>query len=190
MFDFDEIYTNKSENVCSFCDYFIIFLESIDFKYSQLNTNLNFMFSKVLSLYCLPDVQNLVLCLTCERLKSLYNKAMLKSQCKTTSKHALFVNISSKSDKNSPVLKKMSFYMKYTLTHYSDRILFARLCAWSFLKWFHAGISKITDHINRKILRCGINVHETTVRIKKENTKISYREGLIGTELGLMQSVK
>jgi hypothetical protein len=39
-------------------------------------------------------------------------------------------------------------------------------------------------------IRCGINVHETTVRIKKENTKISYREGLIGTELGLMQSVK
>ena len=67
------------------------------------------MSSKVLSLYCLPDVQNLVLCLTCERLKSLYNKAMLKSQCKTTFKYALFVNISSKSDKNSPVLKKNVF---------------------------------------------------------------------------------
>ena len=59
-----------------------------------------------------------------------------------------------------------------------------------FLKWFHAGISKITDHINRKILRCGINVHETTVHRKKENIKIAYREGLIVTELGLMQSVK
>jgi hypothetical protein len=63
------------------------------------------------------------------------------------------------------------------------------VCTWSFLKWFHAGISKITDHIIEKILRCGINVHETTVRKKKENTKISYREGLIVTELGLMQSV-
>jgi len=53
----------------------------------------------------------------------------------------------------------------------------------------HAGINKITDHIIRKILRGGINVHETTVRKKKENTKISYREGLIVTELEIMQSV-
>jgi hypothetical protein len=45
------------------------------------------MSSKVLSLYCLLDVQNLVLCLTSEFLKSLDDKMMLKSQCKTTLKH-------------------------------------------------------------------------------------------------------
>jgi hypothetical protein len=91
LFDFDEIFTNKSENVCSFCDYFIIFFESIHFKYSQLNTSLNYMFSKVLSLYCLLDVQNLVLCLTCELLKSSDDKIMLKSQCKTTFLKHVFV---------------------------------------------------------------------------------------------------
>jgi hypothetical protein len=52
------------------------------------------------------------------------------------------------------------------------------------MKWLHAGVSKITYHINRKILRCGINVHETTIGGKKENANISYREGLKVTELG------
>ena len=40
LFDFDEIFINKSENVSSFCDYFIIFFESIDFKYSRFKHKL------------------------------------------------------------------------------------------------------------------------------------------------------
>ena len=34
LFDFDEIFTNRSENVRSFCDYFKIFFGSTDFKCS------------------------------------------------------------------------------------------------------------------------------------------------------------
>ena len=110
LFDFDEICTNKSENVCSFCDYFIIFLKAYILNIHSLNTNLNDMSSKVLSLYCLLDVQNFVLCLTCELLKSLDNKIMLKSQCKTTFKHVFVCKKFIK--KNSPcnnVLKKNVF---------------------------------------------------------------------------------
>jgi hypothetical protein len=48
------------------------------------NTNLNFLSSNVLSLYCIFDVQNLVLCLNRELIKIIDYKFMLKLQCKTT----------------------------------------------------------------------------------------------------------
>jgi hypothetical protein len=44
----------------------------------DLSTNLNYLTSKVLSLYCVFDVQNLVLCLTHELLIFLDYKIMLK----------------------------------------------------------------------------------------------------------------
>jgi hypothetical protein len=65
-------------------------------------SSLNYLSSNVLSLYCVFDVRNLVLCLTRLLIKFIDYKIMLKLQCKTT--------------------------MKYTVKNYSDRILFARLC--------------------------------------------------------------
>ena len=53
-----------------FCDY--------------LSTNLNYLSSNILSLYCIFDVQNLVLCLNRELIKIIDYKFMLKLQCKTT----------------------------------------------------------------------------------------------------------
>ena len=50
----------------------------------DLNTNLNYLSSNILSLYCIFDVQNLVLCLNCELIKIIEYKFMLKLQCKTT----------------------------------------------------------------------------------------------------------
>jgi hypothetical protein len=49
----------------------------------DLNTNLNYMSSNVLSLYCIFDVQNLVLCLNRELIIIIDYKSMLKLQCKT-----------------------------------------------------------------------------------------------------------
>jgi hypothetical protein len=49
----------------------------------DLNTNLNYLSSNVLSLYCIFDVQNLVLCLNRELIKIIDYKFMLKLQCKT-----------------------------------------------------------------------------------------------------------
>jgi hypothetical protein len=46
--------------------------------------NLNYLSSNVLSVYCIFDVQNLVLCLTRELIKFIDYKIMLKLQCKTT----------------------------------------------------------------------------------------------------------
>ena len=43
----------------------------------DLNANLNYLSSKGLSLYCVFDIQNLVLCLTCELLKFLDYNIML-----------------------------------------------------------------------------------------------------------------
>ena len=43
-----------------------------------------YLSSNVLSLYCIFDVQNLVLCLTRELIKLIDYKIMLKWQCKTT----------------------------------------------------------------------------------------------------------
>ena len=50
----------------------------------DLNTNLNYLSSNVLSLYCIFDIQNLVLCLNRELIKITDYKFMLKLQCKTT----------------------------------------------------------------------------------------------------------
>ena len=44
----------------------------------DLNTILNYLFSKSLSFYCIFDIQNLVLCLTRELLKFLDYKIMRK----------------------------------------------------------------------------------------------------------------
>jgi hypothetical protein len=46
----------------------------------DLNTNLNYLSSSVLSLYCILDV----LCLNRELIKIIDYKFMLKLQCKTT----------------------------------------------------------------------------------------------------------
>ena len=56
----------------------------------DLNTNLNYLSSSVLSLYCIFDVQNFVLCLNRELIKIIDYKYMLKLQCKTTF-HSVFV---------------------------------------------------------------------------------------------------
>jgi hypothetical protein len=50
----------------------------------DLNTNLNYLSSNILSLHCIFDVQNLVLCLNRELIKIIDYKFMLKLQCKTT----------------------------------------------------------------------------------------------------------
>ena len=50
----------------------------------DLNTSLNYLSSNVLSLYCIFDVQNLVLCLNRELIQIIDYKFMLKLQCKTT----------------------------------------------------------------------------------------------------------
>jgi hypothetical protein len=50
----------------------------------DLNTNLNYLSSNILSLYCIFDVQNLVLYLNRELIKIIDYKFMLKLQCKTT----------------------------------------------------------------------------------------------------------
>jgi hypothetical protein len=88
LFDFDEICTNKSENVCSFCDYFIIFFESIDFKYSRFKHKLKLYVFK--STFIVLSSWRSEFCFVLNMwtlLKSLDNKIMLKSQCKTTFKH-------------------------------------------------------------------------------------------------------
>ena len=54
--------------------------------------NLNYLSSNVLSLYCIFDIQNLVLCLTCELIKFIDYKIMLKLQCKTTFNSAFVGN--------------------------------------------------------------------------------------------------
>jgi len=57
-----------------FYDYFKIFFDAQILNIHNLNTNLNYLSSKVLSLYCIFEVQNLVLCLTRKLLKFLdYN---------------------------------------------------------------------------------------------------------------------
>ena len=61
------------------------FLEAKILNIHDLNTNLNYLSSNALSLYCIFDVQNLVLCLNRELLiKIIDYKIMIKLQCKTT----------------------------------------------------------------------------------------------------------
>ena len=50
----------------------------------DLNTNLNYLSSNILSLYCIFNVQNFVLCLNRELIKITDYKFMLKLQCETT----------------------------------------------------------------------------------------------------------
>jgi hypothetical protein len=47
-------------------------------------SNNGIMLSNLLSLYCIFDVQNLVLCLNRELIKIIDYRIMLKLQCKTT----------------------------------------------------------------------------------------------------------
>ena len=67
-----------------FCDYFKIFFGSQILNVHDLSTNLNYLSSNVLSLHCIFDVQNLVLCLNRELIKIIDYKFMLKLQRKTT----------------------------------------------------------------------------------------------------------
>ena len=60
------------------------FLEAQILNTHDLITNLNYFSSNVLSLYCIFDVQNLVLCLNRELIKIIDYKIMLKLKCKTT----------------------------------------------------------------------------------------------------------
>ena len=78
----------------------------------DLSTNLNYLSSKVISLYCIFDVQNLVLCLNRELKTIIYYKFMLKLQCKTTFNSVFVGNKSSKSNKSrlwNNVFKKCGF---------------------------------------------------------------------------------
>ena len=87
MFDFDEIFTNRTSEARTYVIYVIIFkyfLEAQILNIHDLNANLNYLSSNVLSLYCIFDVQNFVLCLNCELIKITDYKIMLKSLCKTT----------------------------------------------------------------------------------------------------------
>jgi hypothetical protein len=52
LFSFDEIFINKNENVCSFLRSFKLFFLNQILNIHDLNTNLNYLSSKVLSLYC------------------------------------------------------------------------------------------------------------------------------------------
>ena len=74
------------------CDYFKIFLGAQILNVHDLNTNLNYLSSNVLSLYCIFDVQNLALCLNREVIKIIDYTFRLKLQCKTTF-NSVFVGI-------------------------------------------------------------------------------------------------
>jgi hypothetical protein len=63
---------------------FKYFLEAQILNIHDLNANLNYLSSNVLSLYCIFDVQNIVLRLNRELIKMIDYKFMLKLQCKTT----------------------------------------------------------------------------------------------------------
>ena len=93
MFDFDQICFYKSEYVCSF----VLFFKAHIVNMHDVSTNSNYLFSKVLSLHCVFDVQNLVLCLTLEPLKLVDYKIMLR---KIHLILPLLVKHSSKSNKN------------------------------------------------------------------------------------------
>jgi hypothetical protein len=67
-----------------FCDDIKIFFEEQILNIHDLNTNLNYLSSNVLSLYCVFDVRNFVLCFTRELIEFIDYKIMLKLQCKPT----------------------------------------------------------------------------------------------------------
>jgi hypothetical protein len=60
------------------------FFEAQILNIHDLNTNLNYLSSNVLSLYCVFDVRNLVVYLTRELIQFIDYKIMLKLQYKTT----------------------------------------------------------------------------------------------------------
>jgi hypothetical protein len=93
-----------------FCDCFKIFLGAQILTVHDLNTKLNYLSLNVLSLYCIFDVQNLVLCLNRELIKIIDYKFMLKLQCKTTF-NSVFVGKShqNKSRLWNNVFKKCGF---------------------------------------------------------------------------------
>jgi hypothetical protein len=63
--------------------YVVFFLGAQILNVHDLNTNLNYLSSNILSLYCIFDVQNLVLCLNRELIQIIDYRFMLKLQCKT-----------------------------------------------------------------------------------------------------------
>ena len=78
-----------------FCGYF-----KISFKEIFKQTYIICLQVLPVSLNCVFEVQNLVLCLTHESLKFLDYKIMLELQCETTFNSAIVGKISSKSNKN------------------------------------------------------------------------------------------
>jgi hypothetical protein len=61
----------------------------------DLNTSLNYLSSNVLLLYCIFDVQNLVLCLNRELIKIIDYKIRLKLRCKNYSDRILLARLCS-----------------------------------------------------------------------------------------------
>ena len=91
---------------------FKYFLEAHILNIHDLNANLNYLSSNVLSLYCIFDIQNFVLCLNCELIKIIDYKIMLKSLRKTTFNSVFVGKKSSKSNKSrlwNNVFKKCGF---------------------------------------------------------------------------------
>ena len=69
-----KIYINKCKNVCNFLKLFSNNLLTHSFQIFMIYTSLNHLSSNVLLLYCVFNLQNVVLCPTCELLKFLYYK--------------------------------------------------------------------------------------------------------------------
>ena len=80
----------------------------------DLNTSLNYLSSNVLSLYCIFDVQNLVLCLNRELIKIIDYKFMLKLQCKTTF-NSVFVD--KKNHQNRTRVDFVIMFLKIVVLH-------------------------------------------------------------------------
>ena len=104
--------------------YVVFFLGAQILNVHDLNTNLNYLSSNILSLYCIFDVQNLVLCLNRELIKIIDYRFMLKLQCKTKF-NSVFVG-----KKNHQIRIRVDFGIMFfkNVVLYSDRILFAHLC--------------------------------------------------------------
>ena len=66
----------------------------------NLKTNLNYLSSKALLLYCVFDIQKLVLCFTRELVKFFYYKLRLKYSVELHLIFPVLVKIAAKSNKN------------------------------------------------------------------------------------------
>jgi hypothetical protein len=118
-----------------FSDSFKIFLEAQILNTHDLNTNLNHLSSNVLSLYCIFDVQNWVLCLNREFIKIIDYKIMLKLQCKNTF-YSVFVGKKNHQNRTRVdfgimFLKNVVLYEIYSKKSQWPNI-FARLCSYLF----------------------------------------------------------